>query len=174
MKRLSLMPRMLAVALGSLIALAALGATAFAQPAPPHQFYGAGTDGDTVAIAGTDYSTEVSGGEWFLRVSQAMADNVGDDSFTVNGEAATAVRTPQGASLTHVALTVVMEEEAMVDNCPDEGMMSDDTMSDDTMSDDTMSDDTMSDDTMADDSLSDDEAMSDGEAMVDCPEDGSM
>lgn len=164
MQRFGTMSRVIGVALGVLIALAAFN-FASAQQQPDHTFYGGdGTPGDTITAQvshGDHYDTVGSAtvaadGSWFIDVDSDVADEV---VFSVNGEMATDERTVRGQGLTEVSnLTVAMVEEPA---CPDDGMMEDDSM---------MSDD---DSMMEDDSMeSDDDSMMSDDAMLDCPEEG--
>lgn len=162
----------IATAAAALVALLALSTSAFAQVSPPHQFSGSGLDeGDVVAIVGTDDSaTADADGGWYIITSQDVADDVDENSFTLNGEAATAELSSHGASLTMVSLTI--PEPPAVD-CPDDSMMEDDDsmMEDDDsmMEDDAMAED-CPDDSMMDEG--DDSMMEDDDSMLD--EDDSM
>ena len=157
MQRFGMMTRVIAVALGVVIAVAAL-ASVSAQQEPPHRYYGTGaTPGDEIAAVvshGDHYDTVGSAtvgddGSWYIDVDRDMADEV---EFTLNGEHAEAAVTPQGAGQSSVVLTVVMMEDPAVD-CPDDSMMEDD-------------------DSMMED---DDSMMEDGDSMAeDCPDDSMM
>ena len=119
------MQRMITVALGVVIALAAL-ASASAQPGgPPHHFYGTdGTPGDTIGVHANDDdltlldSAEVDAeGDWYVQVSREAADDV---VFSINGEVAEGELTAAGEGQTQVSNLAVAE--AMLD----EGMEGDD------------------------------------------------
>ena len=152
MQRFTMMTRVIGVALGVVIALVAL-ASASAQQEPPFRYYGDGTDGDIVTAhdsMGEELgSSTVSGGSWYIDVDR---DEAAGATFTINGEATTAVLSAQTTDSARVALTVVevMEEPA---DCPDESMMEGD-----------------------DDSMMEDDSMSeDGDSMAaDCPDDSMM
>ena len=164
MTKMRMIPRLAAVAAAALIAIAAFGASALAQPAPPHQLYGGGlAEGDVVAF-GDAWATADADGNWGIQTTAGAAAEADENSFTVNGQAATAVMTAQGDSLTHVALTVtMMEDDSMMD---DDSMMEDDSMMDEDGE--MMEDDSMMDD---DDSMMEDDAMLDEETGF--PETGS-
>ena len=156
------MQRIITVALGVVIALAALAA-ASAQDTPPHRFYGTdATAGDEIVAQvhhGDHYDTVGSAtvgddGSWYIDVPADMADEV---EFTVNGEHADAAVVASTSDSTQVSLTV----EAMTDDAMDDG--------DDVMTDDAMGDE----DNMTDDAMDDDEgAMLDEEA-TEFPDTGS-
>ena len=121
MQRIGMMTRLIAVALGVVIAVAAL-ASASAQQEPPHRFYGWGTAGDTISAQDADGSeigsaTVAEDGSWYIDVASDSADGV---TFAVNGENADAEITAQGASQSSVVLTV-----GMVDG-DDDSLMGDD------------------------------------------------
>ena len=116
MQRFGMMTRVIGVALGVVIAIAAV-ASASAQQEPPHRFYGTGaTAGDMIGVVddmGNDLgSTEVAeDGSWYIDVDRDDADNV---SFTLNGKSADAEVTSAGSGQSAVAVTaMVMEEPAM-------------------------------------------------------------
>lgn len=174
MQRFGLMAKLITVALGVVIALAAL-ASADAQQEPPFRYYGDGTDGDVIVAhdgMGNELgSATVSGGQWYIDVDR---DEAAGAMFTVNGEAATATLSSQASDSARVTLTVeVMEAPA---DCPDDSMMEgdDDSMMEDDDSmmegdDDAMMSDDCPDDSMMDD---DDSMMDDDDSMLD--EDDSM
>ena len=144
----------------ALIAVVALGASAFAQTKTPHQFIGGGLEsGDVVAIAGTDLTaTADSSGEWYIKTSQDVADTVDEHSFHLNGKSAGAEITARGESITEVTLTAMADsmmddDDAMMDD--DDAMMDDDSMANE--GDSEMMEET---DSMHDD---DDKMMDDGE-----------
>ena len=116
MQRFGMMTRVIGVALGVVIAIAAV-ASASAQQEPPHRFYGTGaTAGDMIGVVddmGNELgSTEVAeDGSWYIDVDRDDADNV---SFTLNGKSADAEVTSAGSGQSAVAVTaMVMEEPAM-------------------------------------------------------------
>ena len=116
MQRFGMMTRVIGVALGVVIAIAAV-ASAAAQQEPPHRFYGTGaTAGDMIGVVddmGNELgSTEVAeDGSWYIDVDRDDADNV---SFTLNGKSADAEVTSAGSGQSAVAVTaMVMEEPAM-------------------------------------------------------------
>ena len=177
MQRFGMMTRIIAVALGAVIAFAALSYTS-AQQEPPHRFYGTdGTAGDTIGVMGADgamlgSATVAADGSWYVDVDRDAAEGA---TFTINGEAATADTSSTGAGQTQVSNVQAIpppppppapEPEPV---CPDDGMMEEDSLEgDDSM----MADDSMeSDDSMMSD---DDDAMmsDDDDAMLDCPEEG--
>ena len=164
MQRFGLMAKLITVALGVVIALAAL-ASADAQQEPPFRYYGDGTDGDVIVAhdgMGNELgSATVSGGEWYIDVDR---DEAAGASFTVNGEHATAALSSQASDSARVTLTVEVMEEPAAD-CPDDSMMEgdDDAMMSDDCPDDSMMD---GDDSMMDDDdsmLDEDDSMMDGE-----------
>ncbi len=124
------MQRIITVALGVVIALAALSA-ASAQQEPPYRFYGSdATPGDEIAAVvehGDHHDTVASttvaeDGTWYIDVDRDMADEI---EFTVNGKHATAEITPKGDGQASVTLTVAMMEEDSMDE-GDEMMGEDD------------------------------------------------
>ena len=158
MRKMSMMPRLAALAIAALIGVA-VGASALAQPATPHQFFGGGlAEGDTVGL-GDATATADADGNWGLQTTSDVADAADENSFTLNGKAATAELTPQGDSLTQVSLTVAMMEDdgEMMDEGDGEMMEDDDSMMED--------DDSMMED---DDSMLDEE-----DSMTDFPETGT-
>ena len=120
MTKMSTMPRLVAGAVVALIGLIALSASAFAQPANPHQFYGGGLEaGDEVGL-GDATATADENGEWYIR---AAAEGVDENSFTLNGSSASAELTSVSDSLTSVAITA-MEDDSMMGD--DDSMMGED------------------------------------------------
>ena len=111
-----MMTRVIGVALGVVIAIAAV-ASASAQQEPPHRFYGTGaTAGDTIGVVG-DMGNELGStsvgddGGWFIDVDRDAVDGV---SFTLNGKSADAEVTPTGDGQSAVSVTAMaMEEPAM-------------------------------------------------------------
>jgi hypothetical protein len=137
MQRFGLMSELITVALGVVLAIAAL-ANASAQQEPPHCFYGTGaTAGDTLAAndaMGDELgSTTVdANGSWYIDIDRDAADDV---SFTVNGEHATADVSSQGSGQSSVVLTVVVMEvdspdDSMMDEGDDSMLNEDDSMMD--------------------------------------------
>ena len=150
MIKMSMMPRLAIAAAAALIGLVALGASALAQPALPHQFYGGGLSEGQVVGLGEASATADASGNWSIQTTADVAEAADENSFTLDGKAATAELTSRGATLTEVALTVAMMED-------DDSMMEDgDSMMED-------------DDSMMED---DDSMMEDDDAMLD--EDDSM
>ena len=110
MTKMSTMPRLAIAGVVALIGLIALSASAFAQPANPHQFYGGGLEaGDEVGL-GDASATVDENGEWYIR---AAAEGVDENSFTLNGASASATLTAVSDSLTQVAITA-MEDDSMM------------------------------------------------------------
>ena len=116
MKQHRVMARVGALALGVVIAIAAV-ASASAQQEPPHRFYGTGaTAGDTIGVVddmGNELgsTTVAEDGSWYIDVDRDDADNV---SFTLNGKSADAEVTSAGSGQSAVAVTAMaMEEPAM-------------------------------------------------------------
>ena len=168
MQRFTMMTRVIGVALGVVIAIAAL-ASANAQQEPPFRYYGDGNNGDMIAahdsMGGDLGSATVSGGSWYIDVDR---DEAAGATFTINGEATTAVLSAQTTDSARVALTIVEVMEEPAADCPDDSMMEDD----DSMmegDDDSMMSDDCPDDSMMDDG---DSMMDDEESMLD--EDESM
>ena len=118
------MQRMITVALGVVIALAALAATS-AQQEPPHRFYGSGaTAGDTIGVHANDddltllgSATVAEDGTWYVDVDR---DDAADVVFSINGEVAEGEAMSTGGGQTSVSNLAVAE--AMLD----EGMEGDD------------------------------------------------
>ena len=142
MERFGLMAKVIAVVLGVTLAIATL-ASASAQQEPPHRFYGTGaTPGDEISalVHHDDHydavgsTTVADDGSWYIDVPSDEADDV---HFSVNGEMADAMITPQGANQSSVVLTVAMMED---DSMEDDSMMED---GDSMMEDDSMEDDEM-------------------------------
>ena len=121
--------RVIAVALGVVIAIAAL-ASASAQQEPPYRYYGHdATAGDVIAAhdemgAELGSMTVDSNGSWYIDVDRDKAEGV---SFTVNGKAADANTTPAGQGQSSVVLTVAMMEDSDEDSMSegDEDSMTD-------------------------------------------------
>ena len=166
MQRFGMMARVIAVALGVVIAIAALS-HASAQQEPPHRYYGTdATPGDTIGVHDADgtllgEATVASDGSWYVDIDRDSANGM---TFSVNGEAATAETDDTGAGQTEVSNLQVIPPPPTPepDPCPDDSLEGDDSM----MSEDSMEEDSM----MSDD---DDSMMSDdGDAMLDCPEEG--
>lgn len=142
-----MMTRIIAVALGVVIAIAAV-ASASAQQEPPHRFFGTGaTAGDTIAVVddmGNELgsTTVASDGTWYIDVDRDSVEGV---SFTLNGMSADAVVTAAGSGQSAVSVTAMAMEE-------DDSMMED---GDDSMMED--GDDSMMED--GDDSMLDEDSM---------------
>ena len=156
MQRFGMMTRVIAVALGVVIAIAALN-YASAQQEPPHRYYGTdATPGDTIGVHANDEALTLLGsatvaadGSWYVDIDRDAANGM---VFSINGEVANADTMSTGEGQTEVSNLQVPppppapEPEPV---CPDDGMMSDDSM------------------------MSDDDAMmSDDDAMLDCPDEG--
>ena len=197
MQRFGMMTRLIAVALGVVIAIGAL-ASASAQDAPQHRLYGTGgTAEDTITARDAEgaelgSATVADDGSWYIDVDDAAVATV---AFYVNGVHADAEVTNAGASQSAVVLTVVvmeepvddpvddpteedgLEEDVMEDDVMEDDVMEDDVMEDDAMEDDVMEDDAMEDEAMTDDPMLDDESTDDGASMDDgeltMPETGS-
>ncbi|MXY86637.1 MAG: hypothetical protein F4Y95_09180, partial [Chloroflexi bacterium] len=119
---MSTMPRLAAVALTALLGVIALSASALAQPGNPHAFVGTGLEpGDVVGLQelhGDHYdqvatATANASGEWSINSADLGRDDVDENSFTLNGAAATATYTNVNESLTSVALTAASSEDGM-------------------------------------------------------------
>ena len=158
------MQRVITLALGVVVALAAFS-FASAQQEPPHRFYGTdATPGDTIGIHESDLTllgsaTVGADGSWYVDVDRDAAAGA---VISLNGEVAEADRNSTGAGQTEVSNISVPPPPAP-DPCPDDAMSSD---GDDSM----MEEDSMEEDSMESD---DDSMMSeDGDAMLDCPEEG--
>ena len=128
MQRFGMMTRVIGVALGVVIAIAAL-ASASAQQEPPYRFYGTGaTAGDTIGVVddmGNELgsTTVADDGTWYIDVDRDAADGV---SFTLNGKSADAEVTPAGSGQSAVSVTAMaMEEESMEEGAMDDGSMED-------------------------------------------------
>ena len=160
MQRFGMMTRLIAVALGVVIAIGAL-ASASAQDAPQHRLYGTGgTAEDTITAhdaegAELGSATVAADGSWYIDVDDEAVATV---AFQVNGEHAVAEVTNAGASQSAVVLTVVaMEDESMpVDDTVEEDVMEEDVMEEDTMEEDVMEEDVMEEDTMTEDVMEED------------------
>ncbi len=120
------MQRIITVALGVVIALAALAA-ATAQDTPPHRFYGTdATAGDTIGAVDADgnelgSATVGDDGSWYIDVPAAAAESA---SFTVNGEAADATIVASTSDSTGVTLTVAMsDDDSMMEEGDEDSMM---------------------------------------------------
>ena len=116
MQRFGMMTRVIGVALGVVLAIAAL-ASASAQQEPPYRFYGTGaTAGDTIGVVddmGNELgsTTVADDGTWYIDVDRDAAEGV---SFTLNGKSADAEVTPAGSGQSAVSVTAMaMEEPAM-------------------------------------------------------------
>ena len=160
MQRFGMMTRLIAVALGVVIAIGAL-ASASAQDAPQHRLYGTGgTAEDTITAhdaegAELGSATVAADGSWYIDVDDEDVDGV---TFSVNGAHADAEVTNAGASQSAVVLTVVvMEDESMpVDDTTEEDVTEEDVMEEDTMEEDTMEEDVMEEDVMEEDVMEED------------------
>ena len=157
MQRFGMMTRLIAVALGVVIAIGAL-ASASAQDAPQHRLYGTGgTAEDTITAhdaegAEIGSATVADDGSWYIDVDDEAVATV---AFQVNGVHAVAEVTNAGASQSAVVLTVVaMEDESMpVDDTMEEDTMEEDTMEEDVMEEDVMEEDAMEEDVMEEDAM---------------------
>ena len=116
MQRFGMLTRVIGVALGVVIAIAAV-ASASAQQEPPHRFYGTGaTAGDTIGVVDSmgeelGSTTVAEDGTWYIDVDRDSVDGV---SFTLNGKSADAEVTPAGSGQSAVSVTAMaMEEPAM-------------------------------------------------------------
>ncbi len=160
MQRFGMMTRLIAVALGVVIAIGAL-ASASAQDAPQHRLYGTGgTAEDTITAhdaegAELGSATVDDDGDWYIDVDDEDVDGV---AFYVNGVHADAEVTNAGASQSAVVLTVVaMEDESMpVDETMEEDVMEEDVMEEDVMEEDVMEEDVMEEDVMEEDTMEED------------------
>ena len=180
MQRFGMMTRLIAVALGVVIAIGAL-ASASAQDAPQHRLYGSGaTAEDTITARDAEgaeigSATVAADGSWYIDVDEEDVDGV---VFYVNGVHADAEVVYSDTSQSSIVLTVVvmedesmpvegtteedvteedvLEEDTMEEDTMEEDVMEDDTMEEDTMEEDVMEDDTMTDDVMEDDVMDDD------------------
>ena len=170
---MQLMTRVITVAMGVVIAVAAI-ASASAQQEPPHRFYGHGaTAGDTIGVHMNDDDLTLiasamvaDDGSWYIDVDRDEAENV---VFSINGAVAEAEVTSQGGGQDEVTLTAMaMEDDSMMDE-GDDGEMSED---DETMmeEDGEMSDD---DSMMDEDSMDEDDHMDDSMADNGYPATGS-
>ena len=160
MQRFGMMTRLIAVALGVVIAIGAL-ASASAQDAPQHRLYGTGATAEATITAhdadGNELgsATVAADGSWYIDVDDEAVASV---AFQVNGEHAVAEVTNAGASQSAVVLTVVaMEDESMpVEDTMEEDTMEEDTMEEDTMEEDVMEEDVMEEDVMEEDAMEED------------------
>ena len=161
---MQLMTRVITVAMGVVLAIAAL-ASAGAQQEPPHRFYGHGaTAGDTIGVHMNDddltliaSATVDENGSWYIDVDRDEAEDV---VFSINGAVADSEVTSQGAGQDAVTLTAMaMEDDSMMDEGEDGEMSEDETMmeEDGEMSDDDsmMDEDSMDEDGHMDDSMAD-------------------
>ena len=129
MQRFGMMTRVIGVALGVVIAIAAV-ASASAQQEPPHRFYGTGaTAGDTIGVvddmgAELGSTTVADDGTWYIDVDRDDAEGV---SFTLNGKSAEADVTPAGSGQSAVSVTAMAMED---DTSMEEGAMDDGSMED--------------------------------------------
>ena len=170
MQRFGMMTRLIAVALGVVIAIGAL-ASASAQDAPQHRLYGTGaTAEDTITARDAEgaelgSATVAADGSWYIDVDDEAVATV---AFYVNGVHADAEVTNAGESQSAVVLTVVaMEDESMpvddttaedvtAEDVTEEDVTEEDTMEEDTMEEDVMEEDTMEEDTMTEDVMEED------------------
>ena len=151
MQRFGMMTRVIGVALGVVIAIAAV-ALASAQQEPPHRFYGTdGTAGDTIGVVddmGNELgsTTVADDGTWYIDVDRDAAEGV---SFTLNGKSADADVTPAGSGQSAVSVTAMaMEDESMDDGSMEDGDELDSLEGEDSMEEDSMDDGSMEDDSM--------------------------
>ncbi len=110
MTKMSTMPRLVAVALAAFIAFAALGASALAQPAPPHRFAGTGLEAGDVVGLGDASATADANGDWYI---DAAAEGVDENSFTLNGASASATLSAHSDSVTLVTLEAMAMDDSM-------------------------------------------------------------
>ena len=161
---MQLMTRVITVAMGVVLAIAAL-ASASAQQEPPHRFYGHGaTAGDTIGVHMNDddltliaSATVDENGSWYIDVDRDEAEDV---VFSINGAVADSEVTSQGAGQDAVTLTAMaMEDDSMMDEGEDGEMSEDETMMEDDgemSGDDSMMDeDSMDEDGHMEDSMAD-------------------
>lgn len=165
MLKMSTMPRLAAVALTALLGVIALSASALAQPATPHLFFGSGLEAGDVVGLGDASATADADGEWSIESTAAVKAEVDENSFTLNGAAATASFVALGESGTQVTLTA--SEDAMGEDAMGEDGMGEDAMGEDSMGEDSMGEDAMGEDSMGEDAMGDGE-----ESMLD--EDGGF
>ncbi len=157
MQRFRKMSRLAALALGVVIAIAAV-ASASAQQEPPHRFYGTGaTAGDTIGVVDDmgnefDSTTVADDGTWYIDVDRDAVDGV---SFTLNGKSADAEVNPAGSGQSAVSVTAMaMEDDSMEDGSMEDGSMEDgDDLDSLEGEDDSMDDGSMEDDSMDDGSM---------------------
>jgi len=154
MLKMSTMPRLAAVALTALLGVIALSASALAQPSgPPHLFIGSGLEaGDVVGLGDASAMAGADGG-WVIR--SHTPDEVDENSFTLNGGAATATLTSESDGVTLV--TLAASEDAMGEDAMGEDAMGEDSMGEDAMGEDSMGEDAMGEDAMGEDSMGEDE-----------------
>ena len=175
MQRFGMMTRLIAVALGVVIAIGAL-ASASAQDAPQHRLYGSGaTAEDTITARDAEgaelgSATVAADGSWYIDVDEEDVDGV---AFYVNGVHADAEVVYSDTSQSSIVLTVVVmedesmpvddtteedvtEEDVLEEDVMEEDVMEEDVMEEDVMEEDVMEDDTMTDDVMEDDVMDDD------------------
>ena len=143
MQRFGMMTRVITVAMGVVLALAAFAA-ASAQQEPPHRFYGTGaTPGDEIIAEDSDHqdlgrTIVADDGSWYIDVDRDAADDV---HFVVNGMHVEADITPTGSGQSAVVLHEAMEDDGHMDedgHMDDDGMMEDDHMDEESMEDDHM------------------------------------
>jgi len=109
MQRFGMMTRVIGVALGVVIAMAAV-LSASAQQEPPHRFYGTdGNAGDTIGVVddmGNELgsTTVADDGTWYIDVDRDAAEGV---SFTLNGKSADAEVTPAGSGQSAVSVSAM-------------------------------------------------------------------
>ncbi len=151
MQRFGMMTRVIGVALGVVIVIAAV-ASASAQQEPPHRFYGTGaTAGDTIGVVddmGNELgsTTVADDGTWYIDVDRDSADDV---SFTLNGKSAEFEVTPAGSGQSAVSVTAMaMEDDSMDDGSMEDGDELDSLEGEDSMEEDSMDDGSMEDDSM--------------------------
>ena len=160
MQRFGMMTRVIAVALGVVIAIGAL-ASASAQDAPQHRLYGSGaTAEDTITAhdaegAELGSATVAADGSWYIDVDEEDVDGV---AFYVNGVHADAEVVYSDTSQSSIVLTVVvMEDESMpVDDTTEEDVTEEDVLEEDVMEEDVMEEDVMEEDVMEEDVMEED------------------
>ena len=169
MLKMSTMPRLAAVALTALLGVIALSAAALAQPGNPHAFVGTGLEpGDVVGLQelhGDHYdqvatATAEAAGGGGVNTSALGRAGVDENSFTLNGAAATATYTNVNETLTSVALTAASSEDGMGEDGMGEDGMGEDGMGEDGMGEDGMGEDGMGEDGMGEDGMGEDEELS--------------
>ena len=160
MQRFGMMTRLIAVALGVVIAIGAL-ASASAQDAPQHRLYGSGaTAEDTITARDAEgaeigSATVAADGSWYIDVDEEDVDGV---VFYVNGVHADAEVVYSDTSQSSIVLTVVvMEDESMpVDDTTEEDVTEEDVLEEDVMEEDVMEEDVMEEDVMEEDVMQED------------------